>query len=396
MKFLSDRVLLVLLGIVSFYTYTLFWIFFFGIQKIPDTTAIPPQVLSAESKEPVRIEEELEEEEVEKEQELIGEVQNLPTLYTISVTPRKQKFNLSCEFASAATIIHHFTGNPIFNAANEEQAEKTLMEKVGLSKNPNLGIRMGELVTGDFSSLYQNLNERFGGTDYYGVHAPPFLDLFPQYGLKAGVIQNNEAAKERIQRALHSGHLVMAWIKLGFGKTVDVELSYGSIPIIRGEHTVIVHGFDDKGFLVMDPGIGSSRNINYYSFFQAIASFPMPLLEIHPELSPRASLEEVLALGAATGLDRGGLKIVVENGSGTVGAGNEMVLILQGFGYNVLSLRNGKEFTYTGVTIQVKPRFEDYLYLLKKDLEQAAYQVTKSTSDLPPDAPEDAIVIVGQ
>lgn len=393
MKFFSDRVLLVLFGIVSLYTYTLFWIFFFNSQKTADTIATPPKVLSSRVYEPVVREGGLEE---NTEQGIVAGVKTLQESYTITVIPRKQKFNLSCEFAAAASIIYHFTQDPKFSVENSVEAEKTLMEKVGVSNNPNLGIRMGEVLGSDLSTLYTNLNQRFGGADFYGVHAPPFLDVFTDFGLQAKVLQPDTGAKEAMQKAIFENHLVMAWIKLGFGKPVDIELAYGSVPVIRGEHVVVVQGYDEAGFFVMDPGTGMHRRIAYKSFFEAIRPFSMPLLEVYQTVEPKTSLEDVFDLGRATGLTRQRLKIAVENGSRKIGAGSELSSILMDFGYTVTSMKNAKEEEYEGLTIRVKPALQDYLYLLRKDLTLAEYDISSSSADLSEETSEDAVIVVGE
>lgn len=322
--------------------------------------------------------------------------ENPPESYFIELLPRKQAFNLSCEFAAAASIINFFTNDPTFAAENEETAEEKLISKIDVSQNPNVGIRMGDILEGDFRTLLKNLNKKFGGEDYYGVHAPPFIDLFAEYGLLASPIAKDENVVFSIQRAISSGHLVMAWIKIGYGQAVDAALSYGTIPIIRGEHTVVINGYDEKGVILMDPGTGSKRNLAYGDLLKVSGAFPMPFLQIY--LSPsKITLEDVYGgiSDKAIGIPREKLTILVENGSRKFGRGNQLADILRDFGYRVTALNNADNFDYEDITIRMKKNVWDYRYLLQKDLRLAAYSIATISADLTDSASTDALVIIG-
>ncbi|MDP4032329.1 MAG: hypothetical protein Q8P60_05645, partial [Pseudorhodobacter sp.] len=69
--------------------------------------------------------------------------------------------------------------------------------------------------------------------------------------------------------------------------------------------------------------------------------------------------------------------------------------ILKDFGYNVASTGNAGNFDYEGVTIKVKKEKNNFLDLLKKDLAKD-YTVAKTSSDLSPDSPTNALIIVGK
>lgn len=321
----------------------------------------------------------------------------VPLSSNISLLPRRQVFNLSCEFAVASAIIYHYTLDPKFNAWNEEVAERALIEKVGASPNPNVGIRMGEILKGDLTTLFINLNKRFGGTEYYGVHAPPFFDLFSQYGLLAKPIMREVNVIEELKQAISSGHLVMAWIRLGFGKPVDAALFYGNVPIIRGEHTVVLQGYDENGFDVMDPAIGLTRHISYTTLLEASEPFPLPFLEVSQSSD---SARENIAMNEPlprkeTSLPREKVNVSVENGSGKIGKGTQIAAILGDFGYKVVSLKNAGNFQYEDVSIHIKESISDYKNLLQKDLEFAKYNVATVAADLLENNPSDAIVIIG-
>lgn len=323
--------------------------------------------------------------------------ESLPLSYNLSVLPRKQVFNLSCEFAAAATILFHYTSNNEFSPANEEQAEKILVEQVGVSNNPNIGIRMGENVPSSSSQLYSNLNKSFGGEDYYGVHAPPFIDIFAQYQLLAKPIYQTKDVLNALKKAIYSGHLIMAWIKLGVNSPVDVALSYGSVPVVRGEHVVVIYGYDNSGVFVMDPGAGIKRHISYHDLLSASSSFVMPFLEVYPANSGQiGSYEPTFLIDKATGLNRHAIKISVLNLSGEHGAATILGQVLHDFGYVVFGIDDGEKSEEEGLLLQIKKEKADYLKLLERDLSLASYNVSSVSSDLIGSSSADVILTIRQ
>lgn len=316
-----------------------------------------------------------------------------PPSYMLSVIPRKQVFNLSCEFTAAAAIIYYYKNDEFFSSKNELAAEKALIAKIPPSLNPNIGVRMGSDATKSAEAVYENLNQRFGGTEYYGVHAPPFIDLFWQYGLLAKPIQKGNI--EGVRKAIFSGHLVMAWIHVGYDKTVDVALSYGTTPVVKGEHVVLIYGYNQDGVFIMDPGIGQSRFLSYQTLVDATSLFPLPFLEVNPSINA-FSYEPTEKIDMLTGLDRTKVNILVQNSNREVGAGSAMAAILKDFGYKVLSIEQIINQEQEGVKIILKKEFSDYGKLLKQDLSLAGYQISSLSATLISDNSPDAVVVVGE
>ncbi|MBI3069920.1 MAG: C39 family peptidase [Candidatus Levybacteria bacterium] len=254
---------------------------------------------------------------------------------------------------------------------------------------------MGDISFGDFSSLFTNLNKLFGGTEYYGVHAPPFIDLFEEFLLSARPIGKNGNVAIAIQKAISSDHLVMAWIKIGYGKPIDVALSYGiTTPVIRGEHVLMIYGYDQEGVFVMDPGNGGKRHIFYQDLINSMQEFPMPLLEVYP--SSKATSFEVVpeSTDSLTGLPRNNLRILVRNASGKAGLGNEVASLFREFGYKIAGVES-KEADELDVSIEIKKEMHDYLYLLRRDLNLLSYRIATSSSDLIKEE-ADAIITIGR
>ncbi|MDZ4228092.1 MAG: C39 family peptidase [Candidatus Levybacteria bacterium] len=322
-------------------------------------------------------------------------VLSLPSSHKISIDLRRQSFNLSCEFAAAASIIYHFTNDPDFSVMQELTAEKTLINKVAISRNPNVGLRMGDGIA--LENLYVNLNKWFGESEYYGIHAPPFIDLFANYKLAAKPIYINDSTIALIKEALSNGHLIMAWIKIGYTRPVDERLAYGKVKIIRGEHSIVINGYDESGVVVMDPGIGLERHIDYSSLIEASASFSMPFLEVYKNIDNKISLDNLtVGFDTLTGIDRSIPKIYVKNGAGEVGVANQMRDILKDFGYSISSVSNADNFDYQDISIQAKKVFSDYLFILNRDIKLAGYIIASSSADLAEDDVKDAVIIVGR
>lgn len=381
-----DKIIVGGLAFISFYI--LFWLWFFAPLKAHKNIVNVPRKISSFKP-------------VEKNNLVLSAKSDpqpvMPLSYKIFLDLRRQSFNLSCEFAAAASIIFHFTNNPDFAVVNEVSAEEKLINKIGISKNPNIGIRMGTEDAADLNSLYANLNKRFGGSEYYGIHAPPFIDLFASHQLRSKPIYINDSTVSSIREAISSGHLIMAWIKIGYTKAVDEDLSYGKVKIVRGEHAIVINGYDESGVVVMDPGIGLERHIDYSALINASISFPMPFLEVSENIDDKISLDSLtVGFDILTGIDRSIPKIAVENGAGEVGAANQMRDILKDFGYNINSVSNAGNFDYQDVSIQAKKDFSDFLYILQRDIRLAGYAVASSSADLAGNGDADIVIVVGK
>ncbi len=380
---------------VVFYTFS--WIWILRPEKINNPKQFKPALLyvaSAQSAPVATVG--MEEPSAEtKTIEVVEEI--LPQNFQIPVVPRKQFFNLSCEFAAASSVIYHFTNNPNFSVSNEENAEKILISKTPISKNPNIGIRMGQESI-SLDDIFNNLNQKFGGKDYYGIHAPPFIDIFEEFRLSAKPIYINNSTISAIKKAIYSGNLVMAWIKIGYGEKVDEELSYGKVQIIKGEHAVVINGYDEKGFVVMDVGSGRERHINYKSLLSASSSFIVPFLQIYKadENSKSFSIEDLtLGFDKITEINRSVPQIFIQNGSGVTGSANQMREIIKDFGYSTNGIGSISNFDGEYVSIQSKKNFSDFLPLLKRDLSIASYKVASVSSSLANEESRDIVITIG-
>lgn len=386
----------VILSFTFFVFYTFFWVWVLKPGKIIPTQQLMPSVSLIASMQiaPAVMSEDSTYPETKNEKEA-EEV--LPQNFQIPITLRKQFFNLSCEFAAASSIIYHFTNNPDFAVANEENAEKILISKTPISKNPNIGIRMGQESI-SLDDIFKNLNQKFGGEDYYGIHAPPFINIFEDFGLSARPIYMNNSTVSDIKKAIYSGNLVMAWIKIGYGEKVDEELSYGKVQIIKGEHAVVINGYDENGFVVMDVGSGRERHISYVSLLNASSSFIVPFLQIKADENSKSFSISDLTPGfdKITQIQRNVPQIYIQNSSGVIGSANQMRDILKDFGYSIYGIGSISSFDGEDVFIRSKKNFADFLPLLKRDLSIASYKIASASSDLADEEVRDIVIIIGK
>ncbi|RJQ24840.1 hypothetical protein C4577_06880 [Candidatus Parcubacteria bacterium] len=323
----------------------------------------------------------------------------IPLSFKINLPSRKQVYNLSCEFAASAAIIYYFSNFPDFSPQNELSAEKTLISQVPQSENPNIGIRMGALSPSK-NMLYTNLNQVFGGTEYYGVHAGPLIDLFSNYNLNAVPIYANQELSAKIKKAISSKHLIIAWIHSSrYNSIAEVILSYANaIPLVPGEHSVVINGYDQNGAYYLDPADGKEKYVDFETLTNLSKNFPIPFLEVYPSLEENSisSFRPSYPIDKQTGLDRRLFSIKIENASQKTGEATKFGVVLKMFDYNIKSIENSTDLNTNGLIIKTKPEKRDFIYLLKKDLEFASLPLPSIIEyNLDKNEPFDAILIVG-
>jgi hypothetical protein len=117
---------------------------------------------------------------------------------------------------------------------------------------------------------------------------------------------------------------------------------------------------------------------------------PAVKVSVTPTVTPKPS-----SLDPKTKLERSALRVLVENGSGVVGAANKIAQTLKTAGYTIVGTQNADAFTYEDVTISVKPDKAAYLPLLKQDLSNE-YTVGATNTTFAASTSADAVVIVGK
>lgn len=111
-----------------------------------------------------------------------------------------------------------------------------------------------------------------------------------------------------------------------------------------------------------------------------------------PTPTPKPTINPV---DKTTGLDRSGLNVEVQNGSGVVGVASKMADFLKTFGYHIVATGNADNYNYENVTVSVKSASSKYLNLLKTDI-AGQYTVGSASAELSASASADAVVIIGK
>lgn len=118
--------------------------------------------------------------------------------------------------------------------------------------------------------------------------------------------------------------------------------------------------------------------------FLAAKPTPTPVPTAVPTPTPDVSLK------------KSDIKVRVVNGGGTPGAGSKMKVFLEDKGYEVVSVGNAKEYTYTQTEVAVKKGKDDVSKLLTEDLKGDYSLSTVSGAAVDVTAVYDAEVIVGK
>jgi uncharacterized protein YvpB len=170
----------------------------------------------------------------------------LPSAYTISgVSGHAQAHTLSCEARSAVDWAA-FYGVSI--------SENTFQSGLPTSDNPDVG----------FVGSTDGIQGQIPPNDY-GVHAAPVAALLRDYGVSANATKGMSLSD--VRRQIASGNPVIAWVvgNVWSGSPVNYTASDGSTTTVAyNEHTVIVVGYDETGFYIVD---GS------YSYWRSTATF---------------------------------------------------------------------------------------------------------------------------
>ena len=180
----------------------------------------------------------------------------------------KQTRPLNCEFQSASDLLWHY-GYPY--------AWDEIFELVGHDPggNPHKGF-VGRSFDDPPGRLYPN---------GYGVYAEPIAQGLAKAGIRAEVHYDEDVAwlKEQIRQ----GDPVMIWATADM---IERSPEYWTakdgqrIKAVRGEHTYLVVGYDEKGVWVADPWMGQRRHFSWTRFLASWSILDrMSLVILGPE-----------------------------------------------------------------------------------------------------------------
>ncbi len=135
---------------------------------------------------------------------------------------------------------------------------------------------------------------------------------------------------------------------------------------------------------------------------EAPTDTPTPTIEETPTTAPTSEPSQTptpkvtsAPVDSTSGLDRSDLSITVQNGSGEAGVAGTAKDFLTGLGYVVSSTANADNYDYVNVAIKIKKSSQQFLSLLKKDL-NTKYTVGDTSTDLEDSNSSDALVIIGK
>ncbi len=162
----------------------------------------------------------------------------------------KQTRPLNCEFQSASDLLWYYG----FPYSSDEIFQLVGHDPGG---NPHVGF-VGRSFDDPPGRLYPN---------GYGVYAEPIARGLAKVGIKAEVHYNESV--EWLKEQIRQGNPVMIWATANMVKR---EPEYWTakdgqrIKAVRGEHTYLVIGFDEKGVWVADPWVGRQRYFDWSTF----------------------------------------------------------------------------------------------------------------------------------
>jgi uncharacterized protein YvpB len=171
-----------------------------------------------------------------------------------------QWYNLSCEYAAAATITLYW---------GDLVSQKDFIREVPDSPNPHLGFR------GD-------INGSFGGLGDYGIYAEPLAVVLENHGYDATVFYDD---LDRLKANLSAGNPAVVWLTVGryeerpeYSEVLDGQ----RFKLVPGEHAVVAYGYDDEGIYLMDVSDGGFYHTEWDSFLRRWGYFDGMTLVIRP------------------------------------------------------------------------------------------------------------------
>jgi len=173
-----------------------------------------------------------------------------------------QWYNLSCEYAAAATVTLYW-GNLV--------SQRDFVREVPSSPNPHLGFR------GD-------INGTGGGIVDYGIYAEPLATVLENHGYNATVFYGTDV--DRLKANIAAGSPAVVWLTVG--KYDDRpgyyhELDGQAFKLVPYEHAVVAYGYDDSGIYLMDVGDGGFYHTEWSSFLRRWGYFDGMTLIIWPK-----------------------------------------------------------------------------------------------------------------
>ncbi len=173
-----------------------------------------------------------------------------------------QWYNLSCEYAAAATVTLYW-GNLV--------SQKDFIAEIPENPNPHVGFR------GD-------INGGFGWIDDYGIYAEPLASVLEERGYKATVFYGTDV--ERLKANIRAGYPAVVWLTAGkYEERPEYWEEYDgqTFKLVPYEHALVLYGYDSDGVYLMDVGDGGFYHTEWNSFIFRWNYFDGMTLIIQPQ-----------------------------------------------------------------------------------------------------------------
>jgi uncharacterized protein YvpB len=173
----------------------------------------------------------------------------------------QQWYNLSCEYAAAATVTLYW-GRLV--------SQRDFIAEIPEHPNPHVGFR-------------GNIHGEYGWINDYGIYAEPLVPVLERRGYDATVFYGNDV--ERLKANIRAGNPAVVWLTTGRDERRPEffrEYEGERFKLVPGEHAIVVYGYDSDGIYSMDVGAGVYVHTDWESFLRRWAYFDGMTLIIRP------------------------------------------------------------------------------------------------------------------
>jgi uncharacterized protein YvpB len=172
-----------------------------------------------------------------------------------------QWYNLSCEYAAAATVTLYW---------GKLVSQNDFIAQIPVNPDPHIGFR------GD-------INGAWGWIDDYGIYAEPLVPVLESAGYKATVFYGSDL--ERLKANIRAGNPAVVWLTSGkYEQRAEYWEEYNgrTFKLVPGEHALVMYGYDDYGVYLMDVANGGFFHTEWESFLFRWEYFDGLTLTIEP------------------------------------------------------------------------------------------------------------------
>ena len=187
-----------------------------------------------------------------------AEAAGVPSSYYIQGVPLYgQLHNLSCEYAAAKMVTAYW---------GEMIPESQFIANIPVRNNPHFGYR-------------GNIDGSGGGLTNYGIYSEPIARYLSSIGFNTNAFYGDVYS---LKAEIAKGHPVIVWVTIAMQYATPIRTVQDGWPVklIRGEHAVVVTGYDAGGVYVNGPAQGIQARFDWGSFERTWGYFDNMALSI--------------------------------------------------------------------------------------------------------------------